>query len=200
MRALAFAASYRRGSLNRKLIEVAAALLREKHRVTVEIPEFREFYMPPYDGDLEESTGLPYGAERLARRLEAANAVIIAAPEYNHSVSGVLKNAIDWTSRRKVNPWNGKPVFLLSASPSVHGGRRGLAHLTEALKACHARVFPQSFGLPRADHAFDSVGRLKDAKELKRLASSIGAFVDWASPLVEASGSPLAKPPRSIYG
>ena len=107
MRVLAFAASLRRASLNRKLVEVAAGVARAAG-AQVDLAEFREFDMPIYDGDLDASAGLPPGATELRRRLEQTDAVVIAAPEYNYSIAGPLKNAIDWVSRARPLPWRGE--------------------------------------------------------------------------------------------
>src|SRR5574337_1588095 len=107
MRILAFAASLRRGSLNRKLITLAAEVARAAG-AEVDLAEFREFELPIYDGDLDASAGLPPGGAELKRRLEHAAAIVIATPEYNYSIPGPLKNAIDWVSRSRPMPWRGK--------------------------------------------------------------------------------------------
>jgi NAD(P)H-dependent FMN reductase len=152
MRVLAFAASLRRASLNRELIAGAAEMARSAG-AEVDLAEFREFEMPIYDGDLDASAGLPPGAAELKRRLGQADAVMIAAPEYNYSIAGSLKNAIDWVSRARPMPWRGKSVLLMSASPSAMGGIRGLWQLRIPLEGA-ALVFPDMFALPHADRAF----------------------------------------------
>ncbi len=124
MRVLAFAASLRRGSLNQKLILLAAEAARAAG-AEVDLAEFREFDMPIYDGDVDASTGLPPGAAALRHRVEQADALMISAPEYNFSIAGPLKNAIDWVSRARPMPWRGRSVFLLSASPSAMAGSAG---------------------------------------------------------------------------
>ncbi|MEA2712769.1 MAG: hypothetical protein QOK27_730, partial [Gemmatimonadales bacterium] len=103
MRLLAFAASLKRESLNRKLINLAVELAREA-QVEVDLADFREFDMPLYDADLQNSAGFPEGAQELARRIEAVDGLMIASPEYNYSLPGTLKNAIDWVSRMKPMP------------------------------------------------------------------------------------------------
>src|SRR5262249_3507420 len=135
MRLLAFAASLRDGSLNRKLLHVAVAVARGAG-AEVDLAHFREFSMPPYDGDENERIGLPPGASLLTERVRAADAVMIAAPEYNYSISGALKNAIDWVSRARPMPWRGKSLYLLSASPSPIGGIRGLWQTRIPLEGC----------------------------------------------------------------
>lgn len=179
MRILAFAASLRTGSLNRRLIAHAAEIA-EREGAQVDLADFREFEMPLYDGDLERSAGLPPGAVALKRRVEMAEALMIASPEYNYSISGVLKNAIDWVSRARPMPWRGKSTYLLAASPSSMGGIRGLWQARIPLEGCGALVFPEMFALPHADEAFDEQGRLEDASLEERLCREIVGFVRLA--------------------
>jgi NAD(P)H-dependent FMN reductase len=180
MRVLAFAASLRSGSLNRKLVALAAEIARDEG-AEVDLAEFREFEMPPYDGDVDAAQGLPPGAQALRGCLEAADALLLAAPEYNYSVSGALKNAIDWVSRARPMPWRGKSVYLLSASPSPMGGIRGLWQTRIPLEGCGALVFPDMFALSHANQAFDEGGRLRDPKQLERLRKEIAGFVQLAT-------------------
>jgi NAD(P)H-dependent FMN reductase len=198
MRVLAFAASARKESLNRKLIALAAEVARAEG-AEVDLAEFREFEMPTYDGDAEAAQGLPPGAVALRRRVEAADALLIAAPEYNFSISGALKNAIDWVSRGRPMPWRGRSVYLLSASPSPMGGIRGLWQTRVPLEGCGALVFPDMFALPHANQAFDEAGRLRDAKYAERLEREITGFVRLAETLVPACSAVRAGelPPRA---
>jgi len=179
MKVLAFAASLRAGSLNRKLVALAAEIAREEG-AEVELAEFREFEMPLYDGDVDAAQGLPPGGLALKRRVESADALLLAAPEYNYSVSGALKNAIDWVSRARPMPWRGRSVYLLSASPSPMGGIRGLWQTRIPLEGCGALVFPDMFALPHANEAFDAAGRLRDEKMAERLRREITGFVRLA--------------------
>ncbi len=191
MRVLAFAASLRRGSLNQKLILLAAEAARAAG-AEVDLAEFREFDMPIYDGDVDASTGLPPGAAALRRRVEQADALMIAAPEYNYSIAGPLKNAIDWVSRARPMPWRGRSVFLLSASPSPMGGVRGLWQTRIPLEGCGALVFPDMFSLPHAGEAFDPEGRLKDPKTAERLEREVVGFVRLAESVVPVCGKVAA--------
>ena len=175
MRILAFAASLRRGSLNRKLVEVIAGLLRDLGG-DVDLADFREFDMPLYDGDLQASDGLPPGARALQRRIEAASALVIANPEYNYSIAGPLKNAIDWVSRARPMPWRGRSVYLVSASPGPIGGIRGLWQTRIPLEGCGSLVFPDMFALAHADRAFGADGALTDAASLDRLRQQVLGF------------------------
>jgi len=146
----------------------------------VDMAAFGEFAMPLYDGDLEQKTGLPAGARQLTRRVEAAAAMMIAVPEYNYSIPGPLKNAIDWVSRSRPMPWKGRSIYLLSASPSPMGGIRGLWQTRIPLEGCGALVFPEMFALPHAHEAFDDHGGLRDAVLAERLQREVVGFVRLA--------------------
>ena len=185
MKILAFAASLRRASLNRKLVGLAADAARAAG-ADVDLAEFREFEAPMYDGDVDASSGLPPGALALMRRVEAADALLIAAPEYNYSIAGPLKNAIDWVSRARPMPWRGKSVFLLSASPSAMGGIRGLWQTRIPLEGCGALVFPDMFALAHANEAFDDAGALRDASLAERLRQQVTGFVRLAEAVIPA--------------
>jgi NAD(P)H-dependent FMN reductase len=187
MTILAFAASLRRTSLNRKLVAVAADMARSSG-AQVDLAEFREFEMPIYDGDLDASSGLPPGAAELKRRLEQADALMIAAPEYNYSIAGPLKNAIDWVSRARPMPWRGKSILLMSASPSSMGGIRGLWQTRIPLEGCGALVFPDMFALPHADQAFNSEGQLRDPALEERLRRDVVGFVRLAEAIAPICG------------
>ncbi len=175
MRVLAFAASFREGSLNRRLITRAAHIAREL--AEVELADFREFEMPLYDGDLNHSQGLPPGAQALKARVESADAILIATPEYNYSIAGTLKNAVDWVSRARPMPWRGKSILLMSASPSPMGGIRGLWQTRIPFEGCGALVFPDMFALAHADKAFSEDGSLLDPKLEERLRQDVVGFL-----------------------
>jgi len=179
MRILAFAASFRSASLNRKLIELAARIAREAG-AEVDLVAFGEFTMPLFDGDLEQKSGLPAGARQLTRRIEGAAAMMMAVPEYNYSIPGPLKNAIDWVSRSRPMPWRGRSIYLLSASPSPVGGIRGLWQTRIPLEGCGALVFPEMFALPQAHQAFDDQGGLRDPVLAERLRREVVGFVRLA--------------------
>jgi chromate reductase len=182
MRILAFAGSLRSGSLNRKLLDVAIRAIGD--RAEIDRLDLRELSMPLYDGDLEEREGLPEGARLLKQRVLAADALLIATPEYNHSIPGMLKNAIDWASRPPENPFKGKTALLMGASPGQFGGVRGILALRQVLTALFAHVVPVTVQVARADQAFDEAGGLKEARvrssverasdELLRVTSALG--------------------------
>jgi chromate reductase, NAD(P)H dehydrogenase (quinone) len=188
MRVLAFAASLRQGSLNHRLVELAARIAR-KEGAEVDVARFREFDMPLYDGDLHEEGGLPEGARELQRRIEAADALLIANPEYNYSIAGTLKNAIDWVSRVRPMPWRGRSVYLLSASPGPIGGIRGLWQTRIPLEGCGSLVFPDMFALANAGSAFTDAGELRDAALAERLKTELSGFLRLAEAVACITGS-----------
>lgn len=196
MRILAFAASRRSGSLNRKLIEVAAKMARGEG-AEVDLAKIRDFDMPMYDDDLNEEVGLPAGALALKKRLERADAIMLAVPEYNYSIPGILKNAIDWVSRARPMPWRGKSIYLMSASPSSTGGVRGLWQTRIPLEGCGSLVFPDMFALAHADRAFDEAGYLRDAALVDRLQREIVGFVHLARAVALVCAGKAAPADRS---
>jgi chromate reductase len=119
---LVFSASLRAASLNTRLARLVARLI-EEHGGTVDTSTMAAFDGPSLNEEINAASGLPSGPAELCRRLEASDAFVIAAPEYNASMSGVLKNAIDWASRQRPQPFNGRHALLLSASPSILRGR-----------------------------------------------------------------------------
>ncbi len=188
VRALVFSASLRAGSLNTLLAKLAAPAL-EKHAGIADVAAMRDFDCPSYSQDTQ-AQGFPPGATELRRRLDANDAFVIAAPEYNGSMPGSLKNVIDWVSRFRPQPFNGKHAFLLSASPSMTGGNRGLWALRVPLEHLGARVYPDMFSLAQAHQAFDTQGQLVNAQLADRLDQTIAGFMDLAE---AAKNYPCAK-------
>jgi chromate reductase len=182
VRVLLFAASLRKESWNDRLGGVAARIL-EARGVEVERAAMRDFDCPSYDQDDEQADGIPLGAQRFRERMLACDAFIVASPEYNASMPGVLKNAIDWVSRFRPQPFNGKQAFLLSASPSMAGGNRGLWALRVPLEHLGARIYPDMFSLAQAHTAFGDGDMLANDMLQKRLDATLGCFLE----LVEAS-------------
>jgi chromate reductase, NAD(P)H dehydrogenase (quinone) len=182
VRVLIFGASLRRGSLNDRLAALAASVAEQKGGV-VDRAQMADFDCPSYDQDVEKEDGIPVGAQRLRERLVTADAFIIASPEYNASMPGVLKNVIDWASRFRPQPFNGRQGLLMSASPSMAGGNRGLWALRVPLEHLGARVYPDMFSLSQAHEALGSDGRIANATLQERFESTIECFLD----LVEAA-------------
>ena len=180
LRVLVFDASMGAASLNNQLATLVAAAAGQ--RSTVDRARMTDFDSPSYDPDREKAEGRPAGAEDLRKRIEAAHAFAIVSPEYNGSMPGGLKNAIDWVSRARPQPFNGKQGLLLSASPSLVGGNRGLWALRVPLEHLGARMYPDMFSLAQAHQAFGPDGRIANAALQKRLEQTVATFMD----LVEA--------------
>ncbi|MSP79859.1 MAG: NADPH-dependent oxidoreductase [Rhodospirillales bacterium] len=176
MKILAFAASLRKDSFNRKLVRLAADVAKSAG-AEIDFAEFREFDMPLYDFDLQQSGGMPKGTQEMARRITAADGMIIASPEYNFSMPGTLKNAIDWLSRMTPVPLRGKMGFLCAASPSLVGGHRGLWALRPPLEGLGVFIYPDHFALAAANAAFDDGGKLKDAALATMLENQVKGYV-----------------------
>ncbi|MBI1381159.1 MAG: FMN reductase [Planctomycetaceae bacterium] len=185
---LAFSGSLRRDSYNTKLAAVAAAVARDAG-AEVTLVNLAEFPMPLFDGDLESSSGMPDAARRFKALMVSHHGFLIASPEYNSSVSGVLKNAIDWASRTESSDekpllaFRGKVAGLLSASPGALGGLRGLVHLRAILGNLMVHVVPEQFALGRAHEAFDDSGALKDPGNAKAARGVVNAAVRTARAL-----------------
>lgn len=182
VRFLVFSASLRAGSFNTQLARLVVVLI-ERNGGTVDAAGITDFDCPSYSQDAQSKNGIAPGAMELRRRLEANDAFVIVSPEYNSSMPGLLKNAIDWTSRHKPQPFNARHALLLSASPSMVGGNRGLWALRIPLEHLGARVYPDMFSLAQAHEAFKPDGTLINAELASRLAKTVVEFMD----LVEAA-------------
>ena len=182
IRFMVFSASLREGSLNSELARLAAVTI-EANDGEVDLASMRDFDTPSYDADVQNEEGFPPGAEEFRRRLEACNGFVVAAPEYNASMPGVLKNSIDWVSRLSPQPLNERAGLLMSASPSMSGGNRGLWALRVPLEHLGARLYPDMFSLAQAHMAFDSEGRIANPQLQERFDANVVNFMDQ----VEAS-------------
>lgn len=182
VRFLVLGASLSSRSLNNRLAGLAADVIERKGGVA-DRATVADFEAPFYDADLERESGQPLGARALCERLKQADAVVIASPEYNASMPGVLKNLIDWVSRFRPQPFNGRQALLLSASPSMVGGNRGLWSLRIPLEHLGMRVYPDMFSLAQAHEAFDADGALVNETLRKRFEGTIDCFME----LVEAA-------------
>jgi chromate reductase len=165
---LAFAGSTRTESWNKKLIKIAVEGARAAG-AEVTLIDLRDFPMPLYDGDLE-AAGIPDNARKLKLLFLDHSGLLISSPEYNSSISGVLKNSIDWVSRSEPGEaplacYADKVAALLSASPGALGGLRGLVTLRSILGNIKVLVLPDQVSVMKAHEAFNPDGTLKDAKQ-----------------------------------
>lgn len=173
---LAFAGSTRKDSVNKKLVKEAAVIAKDLG-ANVTLIDLKDFDMPFFDGDLETNQGMPAKAKELQDLFLRSQVIILSAPEYNGSLSGVLKNAIDWITRKlgggsSREAFVGKKFVLLSASPGTMGGARGLGHLRTIIQNIGGNVVQGQVTVPDAYNAFDNEGHLKNEKvkeELRQL-------------------------------
>jgi chromate reductase len=182
MRILGISGSLRRGSHNRKLLRAAAAALPSGFEF-VEWDGLAE--LPAYDEDLEERfTPGPVEAWRTA--LKEADAVIIATPEYNSSIPGSLKNALDWASRPfPANALQARPVLVVGASTGLFGAVWAQAETRKTLKAIGAHVLESELPVGMADSAFDADGQLADPELARQLGSQLEDLLREVSAPVE---------------
>jgi NAD(P)H-dependent FMN reductase len=181
---LAFAGSTRVDSFNKKLVKIAASGARAAG-AQVTCLDLRDLPMPIYDGDLEIQQGLSDNVKKFRALLMGHDGLLISAPEYNSGVSGVLKNAIDWASRplpgeAPLACFTGKVAVLMSASPGVLGGLRGLVQVRSILSNIQVLVLSQQMAIPKADEAFNADGTLRDVKQqdaIEALGSSLAEIL-----------------------
>lgn len=177
---LAFAGSTRTDSYNKKLVKLAM-LGAEAAGAETTFVDLRDLPMPLYDGDLEEQEGLGKNALAFKSLLLGHQGLLIASPEYNSSISAVLKNAIDWASRPAEGEaplacFKGKACSLMSASPGALGGLRGLATVRSILGNIGVIVLPDQVAVSKAHEAFAPSGKLIDAKH-QHAIEALGANV-----------------------
>lgn len=183
MKYLLFSGSLRTESLNKKLLAVVNKILSGNTNNEVVVADIRALSIPVYDGDLEV-VGIPDGVKKLGEMVKAANALILASPEYNGSISGAFKNTIDWVSRLRPIPLESKPVLLLGASPGGFGAIRGLSSTRTPFEALGSYVFPQTFALPKAHEAFAGDGLLSDTGTHNKLSELLLKFEQFATKFI----------------
>lgn len=177
VRFLVFSAALRADSLNVRLAELAARTI-EANQGKVDLASMRDFECPSYDADVQDREGFPPGADEFRQRLELCDGFVISSPEYNASMPGVLKNAIDWASRFRPQPFNERYGLLLSASPSMVGGNRGLWALRVPLEHLGARIYPDMFSLAQAHLAFGDDEHIANEQLQERFDINIVNFMD----------------------
>lgn len=177
MKVFLMAASLRKDSFNKKMIDLCARHLEAK-KIEVDLQHFKEFDSPLYDGDIEQNSGIPKNAQKFGEHIKLADKIIFAVPEYNFSIPGGFKNLLDWVSRIKPCPLNGAKVLLISASPSMGGGHRGHLFTRLILEAgLMAFVYPKTFCLGEAHKMLEENGSIKDKNLSDQLTKLIDEFV-----------------------
>jgi len=183
LKVLGFAGSLRAGSYNRALLRGAANLLPQD--MTLEIFEIEG--IPAFNQDLEKD--IPKKVKEFKSKIREANAILIATPEYNYSVPGMLKNAIDWASRPYGdNPFDGKPVAIMSASVGMLGGSRAQYHLRQIF--VFLNMYPVNGPeviVPFAQDKFDATGKLIDDNTKKFLAQLLRNLASWSGRLTKGA-------------
>lgn len=185
-RILFLAGSIRAESFNRRLGRLACGMA-EQGGAEAAWLDLADYPMPLYNGDLEQDQGVPDSALALKREFRAADGFFIAAPEYNSSVTPLLKNTLDWISRQSepdeppLSAYRGKVAGLASASPGGLGGLRGLVVLRMMLGNIGVHVVPSQLAVPGAAQAFDDEGRLADSGKSKALEGVVSELIDTAT-------------------
>jgi chromate reductase len=178
MRVLGISGSLRRDSYNSGLLRTAAGML----PAGAELELFDGLKaIPPYDADDDVEGGGPEAVRTLRTALADADAVLVATPEYNASIPGVLKNALDWASRpHATNPLRGKPVAVVGASTGMFGAVWAQADTRKVLSTIGARVLDRELPVAEADERFDADGRLLDVEVEEQLGEIVAELVDAA--------------------
>ncbi len=196
-RILAFAGSARGNSYNKHLVGIAARGA-EQAGAQVTALDLRDYPLPVFDEDLERDQGPPAHAVALKALFIEHHGLLIAAPEYNSSITPLLKNTIDWVSRKTgdepaLAAYRGKTAALMSASPGALGGLRGLVHVRAILGNIGVLLLPDQVAVPRAFEAFDASGNLRDADKhaaVMDLGRQLAVLIDSR---LGGSAGPLAR-------
>jgi chromate reductase len=179
MKIVGLSGSLRKGSYNSAALRAAQALAPEG--AVIEIAEIGD--LPLYNDDIREA-GYPAPVERLRRQIAEADAVLFVTPEYNYSVSGVLKNAIDWASRPPNQPFDGKPVGIMGASGGLFGTARAQYHLRQMLIFLNAfPVNKPEVMIGQAQTKFDEAGNLTDEATREFIRKLLVSLVAWTERL-----------------
>ena len=182
-RILAFSASARRDSLNRKFLALAVEAAREAGGA-VTLLDLNDFALPLYHGDLEDEEGLPANAVKLIGLVTEHDALLVASPEYNSMITPLLKNTVDWCTRAEANPFEGKVAAVISASPGMYGGVRSLQMAQQLFLKLGCHVVPGQCVLPNADKAFDAQGRPTSPRTQKSVQALAARLVLTATRLI----------------
>ena len=179
---LGFAGSLRKESYNRSALRAAVKLVPQGAQLdTVELDN-----IPPFNEDHEREP--PYAVRAFKVAIKAADAILIVTPEYNYSVPGVLKNAIDWASRPYGdNAWDGKTVGVMGASSGMLGTARAQYHLRQMF--VFLNMFPVNqpeVMIPHADDKFDNEGNLKDQQTTQKIRKLLETLIEWTKSLQKA--------------
>ena len=183
LRFLTFAGSTRAGSLNAKLAAAVTKALALEDQDVTQI-SLADYQLPLFDEDYEKAEGVPKAAVVLARLITSAHGVFISSPEYNSSITPLLKNTLDWVSRvldadgKHLPVFRNKAVALGSAAPGHFGGIRALGHVRQIMEiGMGGLVIPQQVIVPNAGSAFDDQGALKDQRAHTMLMAMVARLI-----------------------
>ena len=175
LKVVGLSGSLRRSSLNSAALRALTTLA----PVDLAIDIFDLSPIPLYNDDLRTNEGYPQGVQSFRDALKAADGVLIATPEYNYSIPGVLKNAIDWASRPPEQPFDGKPIAILGASPGALGSARAQYHLRQCFIYLNGQVMNRpEVMIGAANSKFDAEGNLTDQGTADFLKKFLAAFAD----------------------
>lgn len=186
---LIFSGSVRSGSVNSKLVD---AFMGELAQLECEVTRISlaDYELPIYDGDLENSNGVPKNAENLARLFQAQNGIVFVGPEYNGSISPLMKNTIDWISRvKELNgetalPFKDKVALIAAASPGGMGGINSLSHMRDILVRLKMLVLSEQLGIGNAFSAFGEDDKLSNDRQAQMLSSAVKSLVEKSTLLI----------------
>ncbi len=178
---IAFAGSTRKGSINQKLVTAAAEMARA-HGAEVTVVDLKDYELPLFNEDLEAAEGAPENATKLFKLMKSHDGLLLGCPEYNGSITPLLKNTIDWISRpREGEPrmaaYVGKVCTLLSASEGSLGGMRGLVHVRAILSGIGVLVLPSQVAVGNFSDVIGEEGKILDEGTEKRLDSAMAELV-----------------------
>ncbi len=181
LKILGISGSLRRGSLNTMALHAASQLAPEG--ITIEVfNRLRE--IPPYDDDLRLESGFPPAVEALREGIRAADGLLIVSPEYNYSIPGVLKNAIDWASRAPDQPFADKPVAIMGVSPGLLGTARMQYQLRQCFVFLDSRVLNKpEVMIGGGVSKFDAEGKLTDESTAQFIKAQLEALAAWTERL-----------------
>ncbi len=178
MKIFAVAGSLRAQSFNKKLLALAVSQL-QGAGAEVDVYDLKAANLQQYDADVEATSGLPAVVVDLKERIVKADGLLLVSPEYNYSIPGVLKNAIDWASRPPAtNPFKGKLVAQMGVTTGQGGTLQAQSAIRHIMVGCMAWSLPGWFVVSKAQEAFDDQGQLKDAAQKEQLAKFLGRFLD----------------------
>jgi len=183
LRLLGISGSLRKGSFNTAALRAAKELLPDEMNMEI----FNIGELPLYNEDLREQ-GFPPKVQELREKIAAADALLIASPEYNYSIPAPLKNAIDWASRPPQQPFDGKPIGIMGASPGALGSARAQYHLRQSFIFLNGMVLNRpEIMIASAHEKFDADGKLTDEKTRDFIQQMLMSLAAWTNSLKRAA-------------